>query len=86
MTAPATEETPDEMPGMVTVAEACRQLGISKVKFYELLNGGHIATVLPTPGGGRGKRRVGHGGPRASRRIEQAEINAFIERNRETAQ
>ncbi len=71
---------------MVTVAEACRQLGISKVKFYELLNGGHIATVLlPTPGGARDKRRVGHGGPRASRRIEQAEINAFIERNRQTS-
>ena len=82
---------------MVTVAETCRQLGISKVKFYELMNGGHIATVVlpttdrpsrPAAQGGTpgGKRPVGHGGSRASRRVEQTEIDAFIKRNRVPAQ
>lgn len=67
-----------------TVAEAAAQLGIGKVKFYELIKSGELATVeLPTPGDGRARRRVGQAGPRASHRVEEAEIDAFIERNRQ---
>jgi predicted DNA-binding transcriptional regulator AlpA len=68
---------------LVTVAEGCRQLRISKAKFYELINSGEIASVvLPSPGGSRAPRRIGEKGPKPARRIEQAEIDAFIERHR----
>jgi predicted DNA-binding transcriptional regulator AlpA len=78
--------TATETPKLVTLAEAMEQLGIGKVKLYELINSGAIVTVeLPTPGGTAARRRVGESGPKKSRRIEQAEINAFIARNRAEA-
>jgi predicted DNA-binding transcriptional regulator AlpA len=78
--------TAPEAPKLVTLAEAMDQLGVGKTRLYELINSGEIATVeLPTPGGATARRRVGDPGPKKSRRIEQAEINAFIERNRARA-
>lgn len=71
---------------MVTVTEACRQLGIAKKKLYELINSGEIASVvLPSPSGARTPRRVGDRGGKPGRRIEQGEIDAFIARNRQPA-
>jgi excisionase family DNA binding protein len=59
-------------PKLLTVDEAQGQLGISRDKIYELMSGGELAFVKLPPG-------TKHAG----RRIEQAEINAFIERNRQ---
>lgn len=72
MTQPTVEA---EAPGMVTVAEAMRQLGIkSRDTIYRLMGSGELAWVSMPP----------HT-KQAGRRIEQAEIDAFIERNRRHA-
>jgi excisionase family DNA binding protein len=62
-------------PKLVTVNEACEQLGLSRDKLYELMADGHIAYVSLPP----------HS-KQAGRRIEQSQIDAFVERNRSTAQ
>lgn len=59
-------------PRLLTSAEVCEQLGISKTKFYRLIAEDHLTPVkLPSPTGQRRELR-----------FEQSEINAFIERNR----
>lgn len=61
-------------PKLLTVAEAMDQLGIkSKDKIYELMRAGELAYVSLPP----------HT-QQSGRRIEQAEIHAFIERHRQT--
>lgn len=62
-------------PRLVTVNEACEQLGLSRDKLYELMADGHIKYVSLPP----------HT-KQAGRRIEQAEIDGFVSRNRSTAQ
>lgn len=58
-------------PRLVTVNEAGEQLGVSRDKLYELMAAGDLAYVSLPP----------HS-KQAGRRIEQSEIDAFIERNR----
>ncbi len=57
---------------LLTVAEACAQLGIKTRKFYELCASGEIASIKMPPGTHQ-----------SGRRVEQSEIDAFIERNRQ---
>ena len=61
-------------PKLLTVAEAMDQLGIGKVKIYELMRAGELDWVDMPP----------HT-LQAARRIEQAEVDAFIARNRRQA-
>ena len=61
-------------PKLLTVAEAMEQLGISKVTIYKLMREGELAYVSIPP----------HT-LQAARRVEQAEVNAFIARNRKAA-
>lgn len=69
---------------LLTIAEASEQLGIGKTRLYELIHAGEIATIeLPTSSGAPGRRYVGDTGAKASRRIEQTEVDAFIERHRQ---
>ena len=56
---------------LVTPADAAEQLGISLRTIYELMSTGALASIKIPPGG-----------KTSPRRIEQAEIDAFIERNR----
>jgi len=59
---------------LVTIAQAAEQLSMSKSKVYELMRSGELTSVeIP------GKSQKTYG-----RRIEQAEIGAFIERHRVT--
>lgn len=64
----------DSTPKLVTVAEAMEQLGVGKPKIYELMGTGEIAFISLPP----------HT-KQAGRRIEQAEIDAFVARHRQTA-
>jgi excisionase family DNA binding protein len=59
---------------MVTVVEACDQLGIKKTKFYELIRKGELEAVDIN---GVGKRHIGEPGRRRSIRVPQAEIDRF---------
>lgn len=68
-----TSETGQRSPRFVTVADACVQLGIGKVKFYELMNAGEFGEVIKLPPHTK----------QAGTRIEQSGIDAFIERNRQ---
>lgn len=62
-------------PKLLTVAEAMAQLGIrSKHKIYGLMRAGELAYVVLPPHTHQ-----------AGRRIEQAEVEAFIARNRQPA-
>lgn len=56
---------------LLSVEEACEQLGIRKRKIYELMGSGELASIKLPPGS-----------KQSGRRIEQSEIDAFIERNR----
>ena len=56
---------------LVTPADAAEQLGISLRTIYELMSTGALASIKIPPGG-----------KTSPRRIEQAEIDAFIDRNR----
>lgn len=67
---------------LLTLAEAQELLGIGKTKMYELINNGEISTVDVSSGEPKAARRVGESGPRPSRRIEWAELERYIERNR----
>jgi predicted DNA-binding transcriptional regulator AlpA len=58
----------------VSVGEACRQLGIGKPKFYELLRDGEFVTIKLPPHTQQARRKV-----------QQASIDAFVARNREAA-
>jgi hypothetical protein len=60
-------------PHLVTVAEASQQLGLSVRATYELMYKGHLKSV-GIPSTGDSDRKV--------RRIEQAEIDAFIAEHR----
>ena len=55
---------------MVTVAAAMKQLGIGKVKIYQLMRTGDLPYVSLPP----------HT-LQSGRRIKQSEIDAFIDRN-----
>jgi|HubBroStandDraft_5_1064220.scaffolds.fasta_scaffold09397_5 excisionase family DNA binding protein len=57
-------------PLLVTVADAARQLGISVRTIYELMSAGELASIKLRPS------------QQGGRRIEQAEIDAYIKRNR----
>jgi predicted DNA-binding transcriptional regulator AlpA len=75
---------PGQRQRLITVAQAAEQLGIGKTRLYELIHAGEIATIeLPSPSGAPGRQYVGETGAKASRRIEQAEVDAFIERHRQ---
>ena len=66
---------PEPAPQLLTSAEARKQLGVGTTKFYGLVATGQLAVVkIPSPTGKRQELRV-----------EQSEITAFIERNREQA-
>lgn len=67
---------------LLTLAEAQEVLGIGKTKMYELINGREIETVDVSSGEPKAARPVGKPGPRASRRIRQSDLDAYIERNR----
>lgn len=58
----------------VSVATACKQLDIPKSKFYELMHAGEFETIKLPPHTQQARRKV-----------QQASIDAFIARNRETA-
>lgn len=58
-------------PQLRTVEETCAQLGLERTKVYELMASGELAYVKIPPGS-----------LQAARRVEQAEIDAFIARNR----
>ena len=62
-------------PKLVTVDDARTQLGMSRDKIYELMSSGDLAYVSLPP----------HSSKQAGRRVEQAEIDAFIKRNRQPA-
>lgn len=67
----ATAAVPDVW---VSVAEACRQLGISKVKFYELMHAGEFKTMKLPPHTQQARRKV-----------LQASIAAFASRNTDSS-
>lgn len=57
---------------LLTVAEACEQLGMSRTAVYQLMYRGEFPSVqIPSENGGK-----------STRRIEQAAIDAFIARYR----
>jgi excisionase family DNA binding protein len=61
---------------LLTITEAAEQLGMSKGRVYELMYKGEFASVqVPSSTDGR----------RATRRLEQSEIDAFIARYRVSA-
>jgi excisionase family DNA binding protein len=60
-------------PPLLTIAQAAKQLGMSVRGMYELVYQGHLASV-EIPSTGRTQRKT--------RRIEQTELDAFIEQNR----
>jgi excisionase family DNA binding protein len=61
-------------PRLLSVAQAAEQLGMSPSKLYAFVYKGEIASVEIPPGSGR----------RSTRKIEQAAVDAFIERYRVT--
>lgn len=71
MRMPQTADAQQSKPKLLKVNEAAAQLGISREQVYALISRGELASVkIP----GRNQAWA--------RRIEQAEIDAFIERNR----
>lgn len=60
------------LPRLLTARQAARQLGLSTTAVYQMMYKGDLASIaIPT------------GNPhRTLRRVEQAEVSAFIERNR----
>lgn len=66
---------------MLTVTEVCTQLRIGKTKFYGLINSGELEAV-DVSGRNAASRRVGQPGRRRTLRIERAQVDAYIERNR----
>jgi excisionase family DNA binding protein len=58
-----------------TVDEAAGLLGISVTSVWDLMRSGKLASVAIPSARGHGKRSM--------RRIEQSEIDAFIERHRQ---
>lgn len=69
-----TTERP-EADCMVTVAEACRQLGIGRTTFYKLVNTRELEAV--NLNAAAPKRLVGQSGPRRSIRVPQSAIDAY---------
>lgn len=74
MTQQATEQ---QASRMVDAAEARRQLGIGKTKFYALVRTGelHVHDISPNK---PGLRRVGEKGHRRVLRVAQAEIDRYL--------
>jgi predicted DNA-binding transcriptional regulator AlpA len=66
----------------LTLAEVQKILGIGKTKMYELINSGEMETIDIAWGPPKPPRPVGKPGPRASRRIRQSDLDAYIKRNR----
>jgi hypothetical protein len=66
-----TEQQTAEPPQMVSVKEAARQLDIGIPRFYELLHAGHFSDIT----------YPSETGTRQTRKVRQAEIDAFIDRN-----
>jgi excisionase family DNA binding protein len=64
-------------PRLLTIAQAAEQLGLNARTVYDLVYKGDIASVQIPP-------RAASKGEKLARRIEQAEIDAFIARNRVT--
>lgn len=78
MTSPTpAEATPDDDERLVPVAKAAGLLGVSKPYLYQLIKSGGITAVQLPGARGQVGRNTGWG-----LRIERAEIEAFIERNR----
>lgn len=75
MTQQATESQPSRL---ITVREACSQLGIGRTKFYELCHQGEFATFNLNSAAPRGPVRKGQ--QRPAIRVEQAEIDAYKDR------
>lgn len=61
-------------PRLLNTTEAAGRLGVSRRYLYDLINSGEIATV-----------RLPSGGTKPEHRIEESEIEAFIERHRQPA-
>ena len=78
MTSPTpAEASPQDRPRLVSVPNTAKQLGLAVSSVYELIKKGELAAIqLP---GIRGPKRGSFGW---GLRIEQSEIDAFIERNR----
>lgn len=64
-----------------TVAEACEQLGIGRTTFYDLVNKGELP-VYDLSGSGRDPGVAKKGERRRMVRVDQTDIDAFIERSR----
>lgn len=82
-----TARSTDDRPVLVSGAEARRQLDVGVTKFYELVHSGELETVLMPSANGKHLtgRRVGERGPRGTRKVKQASIDAFIERHSQAA-
>jgi predicted DNA-binding transcriptional regulator AlpA len=72
MTQQATEPQPFRL---ITVREACDQLGCGRTKFYELCQQGVFSVFNLNSGAPRGPVRKGQ--QRPAIRVEQAEIDAY---------
>lgn len=65
---------PPQPSRLLTVAEAYERLGVSRDKLYELMRTGELPFVKLPPYT-----------KQSGRRIEEAEVEAFIRRHRQTA-
>jgi predicted DNA-binding transcriptional regulator AlpA len=72
MTQQATEPQPSRL---ITVREACGQLGIGRTKFYELCQQGVFSVFNLNSDAPRGPVRKGQ--QRPAIRVEQAEVDAY---------
>lgn len=63
---------------MLTVTEVCRQLGVGRTKFYNLINKGELSVVNVNPAP---KKLVGQRGPRRSIRVRQSAVDEYKDRN-----
>lgn len=69
---------------LVTVNEVCAQLGIKKTKFYALVNQGALP-IYDVSGSNRAPGPARAGERRRVIRVNQADIDAFLMRNRADA-
>lgn len=80
MTPPTPAEATPDRPRLVSVPKAARQLGVATSTVYVLIKKGKLAAVQFPAVRGQVGRNTGWG-----LRVEQDEIDAFIERNRVSA-
>jgi excisionase family DNA binding protein len=69
---PLLEQIAAQRRRLLTVAEVCEQLHLSRSVVYELMYKGELRSVEIPMGNGK----------RATRRFEQAEVDAFVARHR----